>query len=96
MHLLRKGGVAAGVVQDMEDHFHCDEQYAAREFLIALDELELGNIVTEGIPMVLSETPASVRKPAPLMGQHTEEICTTLLGMTKEEVKELQDAGVLA
>lgn len=95
MHLLQKAGVMAAVVQDVEDQFKRDEQYAARGFLVTLEEPEAGNVATEGIPIRLSETPGKIRRPAPLMGEHTEEIATELLGLTKEEVKALEEEGVL-
>ena len=39
--------------------------------------------------------PNGLRRPAPLLGQHTEEVLTELLGYTQEEVARLAEAGAL-
>ena len=79
----------------MADQFHRDPQYAARGFLTVLREPEAGEVATEGIPVRLSETPGSVRGPAPLMGEHTEEVARELLGLSHQEIIALEEEGVL-
>jgi crotonobetainyl-CoA:carnitine CoA-transferase CaiB-like acyl-CoA transferase len=37
-----------------------------------------------------------IYSPAPLLGEHTEEICQEILGMTPDEVREFLDADVLS
>lgn len=95
MHLLQAAGVEAGVVQDVEDHFERDEQYRARGFLVELQEPELGTLVTEGLPIHLSATPGGLRTHAPLLGEHTEEICREVLGLSDEEVGHLTEQKAL-
>jgi crotonobetainyl-CoA:carnitine CoA-transferase CaiB-like acyl-CoA transferase len=48
-----------------------------------------------GIPVKFSATPASVRLPPPLLGQHTEEILETWLGMKNKDINELKEKKVL-
>ena len=95
METLQGAGVIAAVVQDVEDQFKRDKQYAARGFLAELEEPEAGKVAIEGIPVRLSETPGSIRTPAPLMGEHTAEIGQKLLGLTLEQIQELEQEGVL-
>ncbi|MGH7773256.1 MAG: CaiB/BaiF CoA transferase family protein [Candidatus Binatia bacterium] len=95
METLQGIGVCAAVVQDVEDQFKRDPQYAARGFLVKLKEPEAGEVVTEGIPVRLSETPGKIRGPAPLMGEHTHEIAKNLLGLSHEEIKKLEEEKVL-
>ncbi|HEV8343373.1 MAG TPA: CoA transferase [Candidatus Binatia bacterium] len=95
MEKLQGIGVCAAVVQDVEDQFTRDAQYAARGFLVKLKEPEAGEVVTEGIPARLSETPGRVRGPAPLMGEHTREIARELLGLSDDQIKALEAEGVL-
>ena len=66
-----------------------------RSFLVKMKEPEAGEVVTEGIPVRLSETPGKVRGPAPLMGEHTHEIARALLGLSDAEIKALEEEGVL-
>jgi crotonobetainyl-CoA:carnitine CoA-transferase CaiB-like acyl-CoA transferase len=48
-----------------------------------------------GVPVKLSETPGRVRDPAPLLGQHTDEVLQTYLGMHQDEIAALRQAGVI-
>jgi len=47
------------------------------------------------VPVQLSETPGSVREPAPLLGQHTDEVLREYLGMTDAEISALRQEGVI-
>ena len=95
MEILQSAGVCAAVVQEVDDQFHRDRQYAATGFLVEMNEPEAGNITTENVPVKLSETPGEVRGLAPLMGQHTHEIAKALLGLTEEEIIQLETEQVL-
>ena len=55
----------------------------------------LGEIKTIGMPIKLSETPASVRLPAPEFGQHTEEVLIDVLGYTWEQIAELREEEII-
>jgi len=95
METLQAAGVRAAVVQDVEDQFKRDKQYAATGFLVELNEPEAGPIATENVPVRMSETPGEVRGLAPLMGEHTYEIARTLLGLSDSEIKQLDEEKVL-
>jgi crotonobetainyl-CoA:carnitine CoA-transferase CaiB-like acyl-CoA transferase len=60
-----------------------------------LTEPEAGDVVTENVPLRLSETPGKVRGVAPLMGEHTHEIAKNLLGLSDAEIKKLDEEKVL-
>jgi benzylsuccinate CoA-transferase BbsF subunit len=95
MEALQAIGICAAVVQDVEDQFKRDRQYAATGFLVKMTEPEAGEVVTEGVPIRLSETPGRVRGLAPLMGEHTHEIAKTLLGLSDAEIAQLEEEKVL-
>jgi crotonobetainyl-CoA:carnitine CoA-transferase CaiB-like acyl-CoA transferase len=95
METLQGIGICAAVVQDVEDQFKRDVQYAATGFLVKLNEPEAGEVVTEGVPIRLSETPGRVRGIAPLMGEHTHQIARELLGLSDKEIAALEDEKVL-
>jgi crotonobetainyl-CoA:carnitine CoA-transferase CaiB-like acyl-CoA transferase len=95
MEMVQGISVCAAVVQDVEDQFKRDPQYAARGFLVKLNEPEAGEVVTEGVPVRLSETPGMVRGTAPLMGEHTHQIARELLGLSDKEIAALEDEKVL-
>jgi crotonobetainyl-CoA:carnitine CoA-transferase CaiB-like acyl-CoA transferase len=48
-----------------------------------------------GAPVRLSETPGSVRTPAPLLGEHTDAVLGDLLGLDAGEIDTLRAAGVI-
>ena len=95
MNLVQGAGVCAAVVQDVEDQFKRDVQYAATGFLVNMTEPEAGDVVTENVPILLSETPGKVRGLAPTMGQHTHEIARELLGLSDKEIAALEEERVL-
>jgi crotonobetainyl-CoA:carnitine CoA-transferase CaiB-like acyl-CoA transferase len=47
-----------------------------------------------GIPIKLSETPGEIRRPAPLLGEHTEETLMEL-GYSKEEIADLRERKII-
>jgi formyl-CoA transferase len=53
-----------------------------------------GRFAMIGSPLRLSDSPADA-KPAPLFGEHNEEVLTTLAGYTAEDVARLRAQGVL-
>jgi crotonobetainyl-CoA:carnitine CoA-transferase CaiB-like acyl-CoA transferase len=49
-----------------------------------------------GIPWNMSGTPCAVESPAPLLGQHTDEVLRDVLQMPEAEIAGLRERGVLA
>ena len=58
------------------------------------DRPELGTARVESIPMKMSETPWSLDRPPPLIGEHSAEIYTELLGVSPEELATLYEEGI--
>jgi crotonobetainyl-CoA:carnitine CoA-transferase CaiB-like acyl-CoA transferase len=54
-----------------------------------------GTIETVAPPVRLSETPGSIRRPAPLLGEHTDQVLRERLGMKDEEIARLRAAGAI-
>jgi crotonobetainyl-CoA:carnitine CoA-transferase CaiB-like acyl-CoA transferase len=48
-----------------------------------------------GAPVRLSETPGSVRTPAPLLGEHTETVLRERLGLDTARIETLRAGGVI-
>ena len=94
MELLQGAGIAAMPCLDQEGRYF-NEHLGARECFVTIDHPVLGSEPLYGIPMKLSETPGALQGPAPNMGQHTEEICREILGLSPEQIDELVRANVL-
>ena len=94
MQRCQASGVAAGVVQNCQDLFS-DPQIEHRGHFVYLDHPEMGVHATDGNCFTLSESPAEYQRPAPLLGQHTHQICREVLGMSDDEIAALESQGVL-
>jgi CoA:oxalate CoA-transferase len=72
-----------------------DPHVKARGIITEVEHPTAGKVRSPGFPVKLSKSPASIRFPAPQLGEHNEEVLTELLGYTKEQVAEFKKAGVL-
>jgi len=72
-----------------------DPQVWENDYLVEIDHPALGKLKEIGHPVRFSATPASIREPAPQLGQHTEEILVDLLGYSWEEIEMLRDRGII-
>ena len=66
-----------------------------REMLVEVKHPRLGIIKMLGFPAKLSKTPGKVITHPPTLGQHTEEVLTTLLGYCEEQILKLKSEKVI-
>jgi crotonobetainyl-CoA:carnitine CoA-transferase CaiB-like acyl-CoA transferase len=90
---LQAAGVVAGPVLRGDQLLH-NEQMCARGLIAQPDHPLAGPHRQIGIPWQMDNLRPEYRR-APLLGEHTEEILTGLLGMSGDEFEELRAAGVL-
>ncbi|MGH2634282.1 MAG: CaiB/BaiF CoA transferase family protein, partial [Tepidiformaceae bacterium] len=95
MVLLQRRGVPAGVVQNAQDILDKDEHMKARQYYRYLDHPVTGRSAYDGPPMRLSATPGELRAPAPLLGEHTMDVCERIIGLTPDEIADLLAESVL-
>ncbi len=94
LKLLEEAEVPCGPILNMQEAFD-HPQIRAREMAVDVDHPAAGRIRVLGLPPKFSETPGVVRRPAPLLGQHTDEILKDI-GKSDEEIRRLRSEGVLA
>jgi crotonobetainyl-CoA:carnitine CoA-transferase CaiB-like acyl-CoA transferase len=87
--------VATGLVADAEDLCARDPQLAARGHFVDVATPEGRTVRIDGPPFLLSETPAHVSGPGPLLGEHTDDVLSGVLGCPEAEIHELRAAGVV-
>jgi crotonobetainyl-CoA:carnitine CoA-transferase CaiB-like acyl-CoA transferase len=92
MSKMQNAGVAAGLVENGRDLIE-DPQLQHRHHFWYLNHPDVGLTAYDGPPFMLSETPAELHMPAPIIGEHTEYVCTQILGMPDEEFVELLAEG---
>ena len=95
MEALQSRGVPAGVVQTMEDRMERDPQLADRGFYPVAAHPEMGDHRFEGVPMRFSKARWRLDRGAPLLGEHTREIATGLLGYSEAEYETLVEEGAV-
>ena len=95
MRILRAGGDFIFTSVNSVDELPNDPQVLANGYVQDFDHPQFGKTQVVGMPVRLTETPGSVRLPAPEFGQHTEEILTELLGYSWEQVAALKEAQVI-
>ncbi|MDQ3026175.1 MAG: CoA transferase [Pseudomonadota bacterium] len=87
-------GVPVGPVNRIGDML-ADPQVAAREMVVELEHPRAGTTRALGFPIKFSETPGSITRAAPVLGQHTREILAAL-GYSVAEVDQLFRDGAVA
>jgi crotonobetainyl-CoA:carnitine CoA-transferase CaiB-like acyl-CoA transferase len=91
---LQAAGIAAGVVQDIEDLLEKDPQIAERGALVPFEHPYLGEFGHVRTPIQFSrDTPAPFR--APSIGEHASEIAREIAGLSETRIAELVEAEVL-
>jgi crotonobetainyl-CoA:carnitine CoA-transferase CaiB-like acyl-CoA transferase len=85
--------IPCGPINDYAQVF-ADPQVLAREMVIETDHPTLGRVRMLGSPIKLSATPTDVRRRAPMLGEHTDQILGEL-GLSQAEIRGLRDAGAV-
>jgi crotonobetainyl-CoA:carnitine CoA-transferase CaiB-like acyl-CoA transferase len=71
-----------------------NEQFAARGFFIEIEHPVLGRLQYTGSPVIMTESPLILNRPAPLLGANNEEVYHSI-GLAKQEIEQLRAAGVI-
>jgi formyl-CoA transferase len=92
--LLEQAGVPCGPINRLDEVFD-NPQVQARGMQVQLPHPSAGQVNLVRSPMKMSATPPRHDAPPPLLGQHTEEVLSQLLGRSAEEIAALREKGVL-
>lgn len=95
LDVLVEAGVPVAPIYNLGEVVE-DPQVRHRGMIVEIEHPEAGVVRTVNFPIKFSETHASIRKPAPLLGQHSDEVLTQLLGYGKDELEDLRMSGVIA
>ncbi|MBW2623461.1 MAG: CoA transferase, partial [Deltaproteobacteria bacterium] len=68
-----KMGIPVGPINTIEDVMK-SEQYAVREYFVEVEHPEAGTYKYPGWPYIMKASPPRVSRPAPLLGQHNDEV----------------------
>jgi formyl-CoA transferase/CoA:oxalate CoA-transferase len=92
--ILMPAGIPVGAINTL-DAVVAHPQVAARGVLVECDHPVAGRIKMVGPPVRMSDTPGSIRMPAPLLGEHTEAVLRERLGLRDDEIEHLKASGAI-
>jgi crotonobetainyl-CoA:carnitine CoA-transferase CaiB-like acyl-CoA transferase len=92
--LLERANVPCGPINRIHQVF-ADPQARARELAIAMEHAA-GPLNLVASPLRLAKTPPEYRLPPPVLGEYTDEILQTQLGLAAAEIARLRGAGIIA
>ena len=92
--LFETRDIPCGPINNYEEVM-ADSHVLARELVVETEHPTLGRIKTLGTPLKLSDTPLIPGRPAPLLGQHTDEVLSEV-GLTVDEIADLRRVGAIA
>ena len=93
MQLLEAGGIPCGPINTVKEVIE-DPQVLAREMIVEVEQPKAGLFKMAGTPVKFSKTPCKVEKPAPLLGEHTDEILR-LFSFSESEIALLKEEKVI-
>lgn len=94
MTTLQARGVPAGYVADSAD-VRNDPQLAQRNYFQEVIEQSVGPVMAPAAAYTLSETPAHAALASPGIGEHTWEVCSSILGIDEERIADLLVSGAI-
>ena len=92
--LLNENGVPVGPILTAKEVF-ASEQVKVRKGLIEIKDPDVGSYRFARTPVHLSSSPEIPTEPAPDLGEHTNEILSSLLNYSKAKIKDLQKHEII-
>jgi crotonobetainyl-CoA:carnitine CoA-transferase CaiB-like acyl-CoA transferase len=94
LEVLSQAGLPCGSINTIPEALE-NPQAQARDLVLVAQHPSAGSLRLTGFPYKLSQTPAQLRRPPPLLGEHTTEVLVDLLGYSPEEVALLREQGAI-
>lgn len=92
--LIVETGIPVSIVSTIEDLVN-NPQLKAREQIVEIEYPGMGKVAMGGVTVKLSDTPGTIYRRPPTLGEHNQEVYTELLGITAQEVEALAQDGVI-
>ena len=94
LRLLSEAGVPCSPINTL-DRVFSEPQVAARDMVMETDHPTAGKLRSIGNPVKASPPGEESRAPAPLLGQHTEEVLKDILGYPRKRISSLREEEVI-
>jgi len=94
VELLLENGVPASPINNLAQVVE-DPHAQAREMFVHVQHPAAGDTVLNGSQFKMTETNPQIDRPAPLLGQHNEEVYRDLVGLSAGQLEELAKQGIV-
>lgn len=94
IQLLNDHDIPAAPVNTISDMVQ-DPQVKARDMHVEIDHPDYGLITITNSALKMSKTPGSIDTPAPRVGQHTDVLLASILGLGQSEIEALRADGII-
>jgi crotonobetainyl-CoA:carnitine CoA-transferase CaiB-like acyl-CoA transferase len=94
IEITAEAGITCAKVETIADLVK-NPQVVHCEKIIEITHPKAGKIPMQGFPFHFSKTPAQVRYPAPMLGEHSEEILKEWLGFTENQINSMRESGTI-
>ena len=88
-------GIPAAPINNIEQVVNDPHIAGAREMFVEVDHPKAGKMKITGSHIKLSDTKPCIKTPAPLLGQHNEEVYKDFLGLSADEIATMKKDGLL-
>ena len=95
MSAFEAAGAAVAPIYDIAQVCE-DPQYKALDSITTVNDPVLGPIKMQNLMFRMSETPGRIGHPGPRLGEHTDEVLKSILGLSDARLGELHASGVIA
>lgn len=95
LDMLMSKGIPCSPIYSIEDVSKDEHIVGAREMFVEVEYPKVGKIKVTNSHIKMSETKTGFRMPAPDLGEHNEEIYSSLLGMDQEKIKNLVEKNII-
>jgi crotonobetainyl-CoA:carnitine CoA-transferase CaiB-like acyl-CoA transferase len=92
---LLAAGIPAAPINNIEQVVNDPHIAGAREMFVEVDHPKAGKMKITGSHIKLSETKPCIKTPAPLLGQHNDEVYKDFLGLSADEIAAMKQEGLL-
>lgn len=92
--LIGSAGVPCTKVATVDEVVENPQLHHRRQ-IVEIEHPVAGKISTAGVTMKLSDTPLTIRRPPPMLGEHTAEILADWLSLSPKDVTALEEDGVV-
>jgi crotonobetainyl-CoA:carnitine CoA-transferase CaiB-like acyl-CoA transferase len=95
MARFREFDIPAAPVNNLDGAFAAPP-VGERDMIVEYDHPEVGRVRLPGNPIKMSGMDGTISRPAPLLGEHTDQVLASLLGLAPQEITRLRELGAVA